>query len=175
MQLFYSPRGGRSGSTAVYSLLEYAFYKVYDRALPEINKTPEGKPFFPGEPDIHFSLSHSRTHVLCAIGSSPVGADIESPRIVNSRTAAYFGSPEELALFDPLELWVLKESYIKLIGGTLPQVKQFRFSRDKDKVIPPDPNASSTLYRIENCIAAASIFNAKPQTEPAKIELATLV
>ena len=144
---------------------------MYGHALPEIKKTPNGKPYFPGAPHIYFSLSHARTHVLCAISDCPVGVDIESPRVINARTAAYFGSSEELAQFDPLELWVLKESYVKLLDATLPAVKRFRFSRAADMIIPPEKSASSKLYRIGDCIAAASIYG---KELPDKVELSNI-
>jgi len=106
--------------------------------MPEIKKTPNGKPYFPDRPDIHFSLSHSRTHVLCALSGAPVGVDIESPRQISKRAVGYFCSPGELALFDPLDLWVLKESYVKLIGGTFALIKASRFSRVGGRIIAPE-------------------------------------
>ena len=69
-----------SGSEAVYSLLGHMFKTIYGGDLPAIEKTPNGKPFFPARQDVHFSLSHSRTHVMCALSNKPVGVDIESPR-----------------------------------------------------------------------------------------------
>ena len=158
VKILCAPRHGKNGSEAAYSLLEYAFCFEYGSAVPAIKKTPNGKPFFPGFPDVHFSLSHSATHVICAISSEPVGVDIESPRHVSERTVRYFCSQEESALFDPLDLWVLKESYIKLLGGTLPMVKTIRFSLENDKIITPDKNSVSKLYRLGDCPAAVSIF-----------------
>ena len=158
LKIFYTPFFGRSGSAAVYSLLEHAFANEYGGALPQVKKTPNGKPYFPDRPDVHFSLSHARTHVLCAISDAPVGADIESPRHISERAISYFCSSEELVFFDPIDLWVLKESYIKLIGGTLPLVKKLRFSCENNKIIPPDNSSISKLYRIENCHAAVSTY-----------------
>ena len=166
--------GGKSGSEAAYSLLEYAVGREYGlSALPEIKRGRYGKPYFPGWPDIHFSLSHARTHVLCAVSSCPVGCDIESPRIISRRTVEYFGSAAELADFEPLELWVLKESYVKLLGLTVASVRKLRFSRDGGKIsvaggecaVPP---ASFRQYRIGACSAAACSFEADP---PGQAEL----
>lgn len=39
--------------------------------------TETGKPYFAGRPDIHFSLSHTKGAVMCAISGSEVGCDIE--------------------------------------------------------------------------------------------------
>ena len=155
MKLYCTQIHGRSGRDAVYALLEHAFITEFGERLPEIEKTPNGKPFFPTRPDVHFSLSHSKTHVLCALSDVPVGVDIESPRQISARATAYFATPEELALFNPLDLWVLKESYIKLIGATLPLVKTLRFSRCGDTIITPDKSVAARLYSIDGCHAAA--------------------
>jgi phosphopantetheinyl transferase len=168
VRIYCAPRCGESGSAAVYALLEHAFRAEYGGDLPEITKTPNGKPYFPMRQDIHFSLSHARTHVLCAISPFPVGADIESPREISQRAIRYYSSPDELEQFDPLELWVLKESYIKLIGGTLPTVKKITFSREAGLITSSDKTVTSKLYNIEKCHAAVSYHNG---TAPESIEL----
>jgi len=154
MVIFYTSRGEKSGSDAVYALLETAFISEFGGDLPEIKKTPNGKPYFPDRPDIHFSLSHARTHVLCAISREPVGCDIESPRKISERAMDFFCSPGEMALFDPLDLWVLKESYVKLFGWTFASIKKLSFSRDGDKIIVPDPSVTARLYHADGCRAA---------------------
>ena len=156
LKLFCAPLDGKNGSAAAYSLLEEMFRALHGCGLPEIKKTPNGKPFFPERPDVFFSLSHSATHVLCAISSEPVGVDIESPRQISERATRYFRSPSEALLFEPLDLWVLKESYIKLVGGTLSMVKSLRFSRENDRIITPDRFAVSRLYSVSGCTAAAT-------------------
>ena len=171
MKIYCAPRGARPGSEAAYSLLERLISDVYGCALPEIKKTPNGKPYFPARPDIYFSLSHSRTHVLCAVSGSPVGVDIESPREISERVVKYFCSPEELAFFYPLELWVLKESCIKLMGATLPLVKRLRFSLDGDRIVAQDEIVTAKLYNIDSCIAAASSLT---DDLPVNIELGAL-
>jgi len=168
MKIYCASRNGLDGSAAVYSLLRYAFCIEYgDRDLPRIDKTPNGKPYFRDRCDIHFSLSHSRTHVLCALSNEPVGADIESPRQLNERVIRFFCSPEELIMFDPLDLWVLKESYIKLVGGTMAMLKELRFSREGDTILAPDNAVKSGLYSIDGCRAAICSIGKPP---PASIE-----
>ena len=168
LKIFCAPRRGLSGSDAVYSLLEYAFRQEHSGPVPEIKKTPNGKPYFPARPEIHFSLSHARTHVLCALSNAPIGADIESPRNISELAIRYFCTPDELSFFDPLDLWVLKESYIKLIGGRLSLVKDLHFSRENDRIIAPDNASVSKLYRIGDCRAAISSFGGIP---PGSIDL----
>ena len=162
MKIYITPIEEKTGSDAVRALLGHAYRAEYGGALPEIAKTPRGKPFFPDRPDVHFSLSHSRTHVLCAISAFPVGADIESPRHISRSAMRFFCSPEELLLFDPLDLWVLKESYLKLLGGTLPDIRKMRFSRDGEKITAPDETAFPRLYRVGDCRAAVSSFGEMP-------------
>ena len=148
MVIYYTPRGNRGGSAAVYELLEYAYRIEYGEPLPEIKRGFHGKPYFPGLPDVHFSLSHAATHVLCALASCPVGCDIESPRKISSRALEYFSTPDELLLFEPLELWVLKESYVKLYGQTIASIRDLRFSREGEVIIAPDTSVSARLYKV---------------------------
>lgn len=157
MRIFCASRDGRSGAEAAYALLGSAFRTLYEGAVPEIKKTANGKPFFPDRPEIHFSLSHSRTHVLCAVSPAPVGVDIESPRDISARAVNYFSSPYEQELFEPLDLWVLKESFIKLIGGTLALMKTLRFSQDWEVRDFRDPaSRSSAAFPAGNANAGGN-------------------
>jgi phosphopantetheinyl transferase len=158
-----APRGESSGSAAVYALLARLVREEYGVPLPEIQKTPAGKPFFPDRPDIHFSLSHTLTHVLAAVSDAPVGVDIETVRPRRAGLAVRVCAPEELALFDFFDLWVLKESYIKLYGGTLGDIFSLRFSRAGGKILPPDGAAVCALYdSVPGCRAAISLSGGKP-------------
>ena len=158
LKLLCAPILEQSGSATVHSLLEFAYRKEYGDALPDIKKTSAGKPFFPDRPDVHFSLSHAHTHVLCGISSEPIGVDIESPRKISEKAISFFSYPEELDFFDPLDLWVLKESYIKLIGGRLMLVKSIRFSYENGAIVTTDRLAFSRLYHVDGCRAAASTY-----------------
>lgn len=155
MRLLYTPRASADGSEDVRRLLRYAVEDTYGVALPPMAKTPEGKPYFPGREDICFSLSHSRRHVLCALGESPVGADIEDARPVSRRLALRFSTPEEREQFEFLELWVLKESRLKLVGGALWGLKDVHFSRTETGILCPDPGVSAAVFRPEEGVFAA--------------------
>ena len=168
IKIYCAPRGGANGSEAVYGLLDLAYRRDVGGALPAIEKTPAGKPYFPDRRDIHFSLSHAKTHVLCAISNCPVGADVESPREISARALKYFSSPEELTQFHPLDLWVLKESYIKLFGLTLISMQFLSFYREGGKITAPDPRVLSKLYSVNGCRAALCAIDADP---PESIEL----
>ncbi|MDR3277456.1 MAG: 4'-phosphopantetheinyl transferase superfamily protein [Oscillospiraceae bacterium] len=158
-----APRGALPGSAAVYALLARLVREEYGVPLPAVQKTPAGKPFFPDRPDIHFSLSHTVTHVLAAVSDSPVGVDVETVRPRRAGLAARVCSPEELALFDFFDLWVLKESCIKLRGGTLGDIFSLRFSRADGKILAPDPGVSCELYgSVPGCRAAVAVLNGNP-------------
>lgn len=79
-------------------------------ALPEIARGAREKPFFPGFPQIHFNLSHSRGAAVCALHDRPVGVDVEQLRSAPQRLAA---GMEDEAFF---RLWTAKEATIKREG-----------------------------------------------------------
>ena len=161
MKLFCAPHKN-NGHGTVYALLKYAYIEMYGENPPEIGKSENGKPYFIGNDDVHFSLSHCKTHVLCGLSACPIGVDIESPRKINKRSEKFFCLPDEQLLFQPLELWILKESYIKLIDGILPMMKTIKFSRQNDKIAAPDEKVISKLYSIDSCRAAVSSLYAPP-------------
>ena len=49
------------GSAWGVSLLAYAVRAVWGIDLPETAELPGGKPYFPACPQLHFSVSHTRT------------------------------------------------------------------------------------------------------------------
>ncbi len=110
---------------AAYMLLWQGLRAEYGIAEPpEFGYADGGKPFIAGRPDIHFSLSHCPAAALCAIGSEPVGADIERIRPFKERLAERVLNAGELASVtaDPrpdvafIRLWTMKESLLKLTG-----------------------------------------------------------
>lgn len=169
MLICSAPVGERSGSAAAYALLEYAVGKSYGIPMPAVRKQSGGKPYFPDRPDIHFSLSHAKTHVLCAVSDFPVGVDIETVRHVRQGVAERVCVPDELCAFDFFELWVLKESFLKLSGNTHVSLKSICFKRDGDKIYTPDGGTIARLfYSVHGCRAAVC---SKGGSIPAAIEL----
>lgn len=88
----------------------------------EIIRSEYGKPYWKGNPDFHFNISHTHNAIAVAVADSPVGIDIERVRPVNdlvvrrfysAREQKYvYGSREETnARFS--EVWTRKEAYIK--------------------------------------------------------------
>ena len=95
--------------------------------LPPIETTARGKPYFPGVP-LHFSISHTKKHVFCALSDSPVGIDAEElDRNISLGLAEKVLSPGEKAQFAAaadkrlalLTFWVLKEATVKCTGEGL--------------------------------------------------------
>lgn len=109
-------------------LLLARLYEEYTgEPLPEIRITPEGKPYFPNSP-LHFSITHTRRHVFCALSERPIGIDAEeADRDISLKLAEKILSPGEYARFqsapDPrqalLTFWVLKEADSKRTGHGL--------------------------------------------------------
>lgn len=152
----YPPLSTSRGSAFGASLLAYAygdFCSAERSPLPQIKRLLGGKPVFAKEPNLHFSVSHSRTHVLCALSGEPLGADILDHRAVKPETISRLATPEELEHFTFYELWCLRESFFKLTGSG--SLRNMRFSRENGKITAPDPTVFCRTYtEIPNCTAA---------------------
>ena len=97
--------------SAAYRLLALALAREYGLTeLPELARGPREKPFFPGCPNIHFNLSHSRGAVVCALHHAPVGVDVELLRPAPKRLAKGMGDEEFF------RLWTAREATIKREG-----------------------------------------------------------
>ncbi len=152
---------GRSrsrGSAFAASLLAFALEDAFGlESLPEMAETAKGKPFFPLFPDIHFSLSHTDTHVLAAVGAQPMGADIQTRRLRSLSGAKRLTTARERADFNFFDLWALRESLYKLTGAG--NLRTLRFSRENGVIIPPVADVNCRLYDdIPNCAAAVSSY-----------------
>lgn len=118
---------GRSGHEAGRELLARLYREETGEALPEIAIADRGKPYFVNCP-WHFSISHTKNHVFCALSDRPVGLDAEEKgRKVDFRLADRILSESEKRRFDAaadkqaalLRLWVLKEAAAKCTGEGL--------------------------------------------------------
>ena len=125
--LRWLPLAPGEGHQAGRKLLEEMVREATGQPMPPIAVTERGKPYFPGS-DLHFSISHSKGHVFCALSHSPVGIDAEeADRLISSALAEKILSPGEYARWkkseDPrkalLTFWVLKEAQAKCTGEGL--------------------------------------------------------
>lgn len=147
-------RSPQKGSAFGVALLEYAVKQVWDMELPEMTPPGKGKPGFVGVTDMHFSISHSKTHVLVAVADAPVGVDVETHREMSENSRNSLMDEVEREQFNFFELWCLREGLYKLNGaGGLRQVLRFR--KEGDRIVYPVPDVTGQLIcGIEGCSAA---------------------
>ena len=146
MQLCSAALNGRTGYEAGRALLAEMYRAKTGQELPQICTAPRGKPYFP-EGGLHFSISHTKRRVFCALSEKPVGIDAEeTDRQVDLRLADKILSSGERQAYDAaadkrtalLRLWVLKEAAAKLSGEGLrgyPNTTDFS---------PDDPRVTET-------------------------------
>lgn len=156
MEIFARPRGTLSPGAAVRALLADAVSFCAGIPLPAMAKTDRGKPYFPERPDLFFSLSHSGSLVLCAVGSRPCGADVQEPRSLSEKVLRRCFAPEELAESDPVSLWCLKESFIKLNGSMDRPLRDMVFLPSGDYFTGPDGTAGR-VWRLPGGYTAALV------------------
>ena len=134
---------GLSGHEAGRQLLKRLWAENIGGNLPEIAVTDRGKPHFVGSP-WHFSISHTKRRVFCALSRKNIGIDAEeADRNINLKLAEKILSPEEKTQFDRaadrrlalLTFWVLKEAAAKLSGqGLRGYPNHTNFSLDDPRV-----------------------------------------
>jgi 4'-phosphopantetheinyl transferase len=100
-----------------------------------------GKPTLMSDPAFHFNVSHSGQWIVCAADATQVGIDVEQVSTIDlSVSETFFSGSEHMDILrsaDPqqkfIELWTLKEAYLKLIGTGLSRALNsfsIRFSAD---------------------------------------------
>lgn len=119
---------------------------------------PNGKPAFQERDDVHFNISHSGQWAVCALAAVPVGVDVEHLRKVNPSLAERFFSPDEVASLRALpaemqdekfiQLWTLKESFLKAIGRGLTRSLNSFSIRQQDVIYTITGDDSAGDYRL---------------------------
>ena len=124
MQIGYQKIGHETGHTAGRALLEQMYRQQTGEDMPQICTTQRGKPYFV-QGKWHFSISHTKNHVFCALADRPVGIDAEElTRQVKPMLARKILSAGEFAQYEQapeqnralLTFWVLKEAQAKCTG-----------------------------------------------------------
>ena len=120
--MLWEALSGRDGHQVGRELLAKLYHQATGESLPDIAVTDRGKPYFP-DSKWHFSISHTKNFVFCALSERNIGLDAEEKgRTVTPAMLEKFTSQTEKARLgeDPqdafLRLWVLKEAYAKLTG-----------------------------------------------------------
>lgn len=138
---------------AAHMLLEYGLKKLYGISGSGLEKGEHGKPYLPGLPGIHFSLSHCRGLAVCGISECEIGVDAELIRNYSPKAMKRIFSPEEhemvLSSEDPNEkffrIWTLKEALGKYFGtGLFSNLSSYSFSLDDEQ--PSCENAGEKIF-----------------------------
>ena len=95
--------------------------------LPELDRTDLGKPFFPTLPQVQFSISHSKSFILCALSDRSVGVDLEEIRPRRDTLPKYALTEGEFTRYQSMggdwpafyTLWTRKEAWCKYTGQGL--------------------------------------------------------
>lgn len=101
-----------------------------------IHRYPNGKPFLPDFPNLHFNISHTDKVAILAIDTQLVGVDVESVSSARMAVADRFFSISEKEMLKKcsksqrdglfFELWTARESFVKAIGiGIFASMGQF--------------------------------------------------
>ena len=116
-----------------------------------------GKPSLQAYPQLHFNLSHATGICVSAVGSFPMGVDVEPIRPLRPKVIRRICTEEERQFIaqasNPDEaffrIWTLKESYVKAIGiGVSP----FRHLRISGYLLLPA--AFRSLSRLSSALSA---------------------
>lgn len=113
---------GQSGHEAGRKLLEALYLEKTGGKLPTIAYTESGKPYFPNS-CWHFSISHTKDHAFCVLGTKRLGVDAEEMgrtvpeklgnRFLSQKEQERLGKEKQETL---LRLWVMKEAMAKCCG-----------------------------------------------------------
>lgn len=119
-KIFYADKSAFATDAALKKIL----IEYYGKSAPEILRTKNGKPYVENGP--FFSVTHTKNRLYIAFSEEEIGLDAESiTRVPYYETIVKKFSPAEqeeiLNAEDFLRHWVVKESTVKYLGGTLAQ------------------------------------------------------
>lgn len=144
---------GKTGHEVGRELLAQMYQEYIGGDMPAIETAALGKPYFVSSA-VHFSITHTKHHVFCALGDKPIGIDAEElDRKVNPLLAGKILSPREKEQYDRAEdknktlltFWVLKEAAGKRTGQGVQG-----YPNNTDFYLP-DPR----VQEQEGCLVAA--------------------
>ena len=102
-------------------------YNTSNRKI-EMEYNQYGKPYIKNSNDLYFNISHSCDWIICAWSNHEIGVDLENIRHIDLDIArvqfcndeyTYIIEFPELSYRRFMQIWTLKESYIKYIGKGL--------------------------------------------------------
>lgn len=158
---------GLNSRVAGQLLLKSMYEELIGGEMPPIARAPRGKPYFLTG-GLHFSITHTKTTVFCALSDTPVGIDAEElSRQVSPSLAEKILSPSEYAQYaalktDPersralLHFWVLKEAEAKCSGlGLRGYPNHTAFSLDDPRVKEMDGCLVAVVCQEDAMITSA--------------------
>ena len=122
--LKYKKLDDRKRSVLAFVLLQRALREEYGiTEIPEFVYNEFGKPSLPNLP-VHFSISHCKDAVACAVSDHNIGIDVESIVPYNPDVARRVCTADELKMLeqssnkdvDFIKLWTVKEAISKYEG-----------------------------------------------------------
>lgn len=104
-------------------LTRFAIKKEFGINLKNISfsRNDYGKPYLENFCGIHFNVSHSKEMVVCAVGKTPVGTDVEKIKSVKYDVKERVCTKDELEQIKDsdeefIKLWTQKEAVVKKYG-----------------------------------------------------------
>ncbi len=170
----YKSASGRATSAGAFLLLMHAL-ESQGLYIPELEFIygEHKKPYLKDHDDIYFNLSHSGSRVMCIIGDSENGCDVQNIEKSGDKIAARFFSENENAYLSSIreedlrrlafhKIWCIKESYLKALGtGLSKNLKSFEVDLEKERITPQDPRFTVKIYDAGPgyvCSAAAAVL-----------------
>ncbi len=117
-----------------------ALFGISEREI-EFARTEKGKPFAVNA-NAHFSISHSKDLVVCAVDDREIGVDVELIREIEMRVTKIACTEQDRDfIFEPhnenerilrfFEVWTAKEAYFKYLGTGIEGLKTVDYSEIK--------------------------------------------
>lgn len=184
----YKQTSDRVASAGAFLLLSHALnsYEL-DATNIEFTYGEHNKPYLAGYDNIFFNLSHSDRRVMCIIGDSENGCDVQLIGQCHDNIARRFFHPEEAACLEAIQdkvartitfhkIWCMKESIIKALGtGLSTELKSFCVNPDTLQITVTESsfpantpydfmNYSLQLYNIDNDYIYAATARVLPDT-----------
>lgn len=112
-----------------------------------------GKPYIK-DSNIYYSISHSGEYVIVAVDNKPIGIDIQ---LIKDKNKNDLVLNEEEYKYDYIEIFSLKESYIKCIGSNINHMKDITFNLDNKILSNKDEYEFIQLKDINNYVISICI------------------
>ena len=118
-----------------------------------IIENENGKPYIK-DSNIYYSISHSGQYVIVCINDLPIGIDIQERK--NSKKNDFVLNESEYK-YDYIDIFSLKESYIKCIGSNISHMKDITFNLDNKILSNKDGYEFIQIKDIPNYVISICI------------------